>query len=64
MESERGLYREYTRNGGVCYNASMGDGSVEMRRYASLQKWTPAPIATCRLAGGDTVSLFPLIGGG
>ena len=74
--------------------------SVEMRLYASLQKWRPAPAGSYALAGvttvsdlvrqsgipeneiaiifingrrgqlastlahGDTVSLFPLIGGG
>jgi hypothetical protein len=32
----------------------MGDGSVEMRLYASLQKGKPSPVATYRLAGGDT----------
>lgn len=74
--------------------------SVEMRLYASLQKWRPVPAGSYELAGistvsdlvkangipeseiaiifingkrgqlasalthGDTVSLFPLIGGG
>jgi len=74
--------------------------SVEMRLYASLQKWRPDPVGSYALAGvttvsdlvrqngipeeeiaiifvngkrgqlastlvhGDTVSLFPLIGGG
>jgi sulfur carrier protein ThiS len=78
----------------------MGGSSVEMRLYASLQKWGPTPTAVHELAGnltvsdlvrekgipesevaiifingkreqlastltdGDTVSLFPLIGGG
>jgi sulfur carrier protein ThiS len=78
----------------------MGHGSVEMRLYASLQKWRPAPAGAYELAGittvrdlvrengipesqiaiimingkrgrlestlahGDTVGLFPLIGGG
>jgi molybdopterin synthase sulfur carrier subunit len=78
----------------------MSPGSVEMRLYASLQKWRPIPFAAYPLAGiatvrdlarvhgvpeseiaiviingkrgqlesvlahGDTVSLFPLIGGG
>ena len=78
----------------------MASGSVQMRLYASLQKWRPAPVGIYDLAGistvrdlvkangipesdiaiivvngkrgelestlsaGDTVSLFPLIGGG
>jgi hypothetical protein len=78
----------------------MGGSSVEMRLYASLQKWGPTPRAVYELADnttvrglvsahgipeseialifingkrgqlastlthGDTVSLFPLIGGG
>lgn len=33
----------------------MGDGSIEMRLYASLQKWKPSPVATYRLAGISTV---------
>jgi hypothetical protein len=32
----------------------MGDGSVEMRLVASLQKWKPSLVATYRLAGGVT----------
>jgi hypothetical protein len=32
----------------------MGDGSVEMRLYASLQKRRPSLVATHRLAGGVT----------
>ena len=78
----------------------MDRSSVEMRLYASLQKWRPIPSGSYQLAGnmtvsdlvrqngipeseiaivfingkrgqlastlttGDTVSLFPLIGGG
>jgi hypothetical protein len=32
----------------------MGDGCVEMRLYASLQKWKPSLVAAYRLAGGVT----------
>jgi molybdopterin synthase sulfur carrier subunit len=78
----------------------MGTGRVEIRLYASLQKWKPSPAAGYELGGaktvgellalhaipedevaiimingkrgrldtpladGDSVSLFPLIGGG
>jgi sulfur carrier protein ThiS len=78
----------------------MSSATVEVRLYASLQKWSPAPVTTCRLeavstvrdlarrqgipereiaivmvngkrahldsvlASGDSVSLFPPIGGG
>ena len=78
----------------------MGHGRIEMRLYASLQKWKPSPVAEYELVGistvrdllkesgipegeiaivmvngkrgqldsalqhGDSVSLFPLIGGG
>ncbi len=78
----------------------MAHGRIEMRLYASLQKWKPSPVTEYELAGinsvrdllkesgipegevaiimvngkrgqldsaiqhGDSVSLFPLIGGG
>jgi hypothetical protein len=50
----RGLCIGYTRNSGVWYYWRMGDGSVEMRLDASLQKWKPSLVATYRLAGGVT----------